>query len=352
MIELVERLDRTRFDVHVACFHDEGDWAARVRAAAPVSVFTIRGFARPATMARAAAFAQWCRRRRIGVLQACDFYANTFALPSAALGGVRVRIGSRRELKPDKSAAQIGLQRQAYRFAHRIVANSAAAAQQLEMEGVRRSRIRIIANGVQADRYSVRRPARPIRTVVTVANLRQEKAHEVLIEAAARLGPRHPNLRFLIVGDGPRRHALEALVAERGLGAHVEFRGHREDVAAVLGEADLFVLPSRSEAFPNAAIEAMASGLPVIASAVGGLLDLIEPHRTGLLVPPDNPSSLAAAIEALLSAPQHAEALGNAARETVARRYSFERMVAAFEALYSSELGLRVPGARSLGAAA
>ena len=75
----------------------------------------------PATLVRAAAFAQWCRARRIAVLQACDFYANTFALPAAALAGVPVRIGSRRELNPDKSAGQIALQRQAYRFAHAIV---------------------------------------------------------------------------------------------------------------------------------------------------------------------------------------------------------------------------------------
>jgi len=352
MIELVERLDRKRFDVHVACFHDEGDWARRVHAAAPVSPFTIRGFARADTVARAAAFASWCRHRRIGVLQTCDFYANTFALPSAALGGVRVRIGSRRELKPDKSMTQLALQRQAYRFAHKIVANSAAAAEQLVHEGIRPSRIRVIPNGVQVDRFAARKPRSDIRTVVTVANLRHEKAHEVLIDAAAMLTARHPHLRFLIVGDGPRRAALESLVAQHGLRPRVEFMGHREDIEAILSDADLFVLPSRSEAFPNAAIEAMASGLPVVASAVGGLLDLIEPYRTGVLVPPDKPGALAAAIDALVSAPDRAARIGSAARETVATRYSFDRMVSSFEALYRSELGVRLPGARPVGAAA
>ena len=352
MIELIERLDRGRFDVHVACFHDDGEWAARVRAAAPVSPFPIRGFARPDTISRAAAFAAWCRHRRIAVLQTCDFYANTFALPAGALGRVRVRIGSRRELKPDKSGAQIALQRQAYRFAHRVVANSSAAAQQLVTEGVRPARIRVIPNGVHLDR-AVPRPSRPhVQTIVTVANLRQEKAHEVLIDAAAMLTRRRPNLRFLIVGDGPRRAALETLVDERGLRGNVEFTGHRDDVPAVLAEADLFVLPSRSEAFPNAAIEAMAAGLPVIASAVGGLLDLIESHRTGVLVPPDNPTALAGAIDGLISTPERAARIGADARATVTARYSFDRMVAAFDALYTSELGVRMPGARPLGAAA
>jgi glycosyltransferase involved in cell wall biosynthesis len=166
------------------------------------------------------------------------------------------------------------------------------------------------------------------------------------------LTARHPQLRFLIVGDGPRRAALESLVAQHGLRPRVEFMGHREDIEAILSDADLFVLPSRSEAFPNAAIEAMASGLPVVASAVGGLLDLIEPYRTGVLVPSDNPGALAAAIDALVSAPDRAARIGTAARETVATRYSFDRMVSSFEALYRSELGVRLPGARPVGAAA
>ena len=102
MTELIQRLDRDRFDVHVACFQRDGAWLPRVEACATVTAFPIRGFARPATLARAASFARWCRARRIAVLQTCDLYANTFALPAAALAGVPVRIGSRRELNPDK----------------------------------------------------------------------------------------------------------------------------------------------------------------------------------------------------------------------------------------------------------
>jgi glycosyltransferase involved in cell wall biosynthesis len=352
MIELIERLDRRRFDLHVACFHDEGEWAPRVHAAAPVSPFPIRGFARPATVSRAAGFAAWCRHRRIGVLQTCDLYANTFALPAAALAGVPVRIGSRRELTPDKSRAQLALQRQAYRCAHRIVANSSAAAQQLVLEGVRPQRIRVISNGVDLSRF-VPRPARPeLRTIATVANLRQEKAHDVLIEAAAMLVERRPHLRFLIVGEGPRRAALEALVAGRGLRRNIEFTGHRNDVPALLADSDVFVLPSRSEAFPNAVIEAMAAGLPVVASAVGGLLDLVESHRTGVLVPPDNPRALAAAVESLIAAPERAARIGAAAREAITARYSFDRMVAAFNVLYTSEFAARTAQARPVGAAA
>jgi glycosyltransferase involved in cell wall biosynthesis len=145
-------------------------------------------------------------------------------------------------------------------------------------------------------------------------------------------------LQFLVAGDGPRAAELRALANTLGIEAHVSFLGHREDVPALLALADAFVLPSRSEAFPNGAIEAMAAGLPVIASRVGGLLDLIDEGRTGLLVPPDNPSALADALESLIVSPARAEMLGAAAREEVTRLYSFDRMVREFEDLYLSQL--------------
>jgi glycosyltransferase involved in cell wall biosynthesis len=339
MTELIQRLDRTRFDVQVACFQHEGAWLPRVEACAPVTAFPIRGFARPATLARAASFARWCRTHRIAVLQTCDLYANTFALPAAALAGVRVRIGSRRELNPDKSSGQITLQRHAYRCAHAVVANSGAAAHQLESEGVAPDRVRVIANGVSVDRFSPRPiGGRPVTTILTVANLRAEKAHEVLLAAAAQLKDRHPQLQFLVAGDGPRAAELRTLAKTLGVDTQVTFLGHREDVPALLALADAFVLPSRSEAFPNSAIEAMAAGLPVIASRVGGLLDLVDDGRTGLLVRPDDPAALAAALESLILSPARAEMLGVSAREEVTRRYSFDRMVRGFEDLYLSQL--------------
>lgn len=339
MTELIQRLDRSRFDVHVACFQREGAWLPRVEACAPVTAFPIRGFARPATLARAAGFARWCRARRIAVLQTCDLYANTFGLPSAAAAGVPVRIGSRRELNPDKTAGQITLQRHAYRFAHAIVANSRAAARQLESEGLSPAVVQVIPNGVSVERFDARPiGARPVRTILTVANLRREKAHEVLLAAAAQLAPRHPELHFLVAGDGPRAAELQTLAASLGIGAQVTFLGHREDVPALLALADVFVLPSRSEAFPNGAIEAMAAGLPVVASRVGGLVDLIEEERTGLLVTPDDPTALAAALESLVLSPARAGVIGACAREEVIRRYSFDRMVRGFEDLYCSQL--------------
>ena len=355
MTELIRRLDPARFVVHVACFEKAGAWLPRVaERAASIAEFPIRGFARPATFRAVLDFASWCRQQHIAVVQTCDLYANIFGLPGAALAGVPVRIGSRRELNPDKTAGQIRLQRQAYRCATKVVANSSAARAILEREGVSGSSIAVIPNGIDAAAFADNRlntlqrganlPAgapKARRRVVTVANLRPEKSHETVIAAAAQLAADFPDVQFQIVGDGPRRAELEALVRERNLERTVVFLGHREDVADLLNAADAFVLPSRSEAFPNGAIEAMAAGLPVVASAVGGLLDLIEPDRTGLLVPPENADALATALRRLFTEPELATRLGESGQTQVRQRYSFERMVASFEELYTAGLAAR-----------
>jgi glycosyltransferase involved in cell wall biosynthesis len=342
MIELIRRLDRARFTVHVACFHREGPWLPRVtECAASVTEFPVDGFARARTVAQLAAFARWCRREQIAVVHTCDLYANILGLPGARLAGVPVRIGSRRELNPDKTDGQIRLQRLAYRFATKVVANSSAARTILEREGLAPKSIAVIPNGVDAGTFTTRSPRATTqrrRTIITVANLRPEKGHETLIAAATLLARDFPDVRFQIVGEGPRRAVLESLVRARHLKRRVMFLGHREDVPALLADADVFVLPSRSEAFPNGAIEAMAAGLPVIAGAVGGLVDLIDHGRTGLLIEPDQPEQLAHAIGQLLTDQQLATRIGTAARTDVVQRYSFERMVTAFEDLYLASL--------------
>ncbi|HMF60444.1 MAG TPA: glycosyltransferase [Vicinamibacterales bacterium] len=344
MSELIRRLDAQRFRVHVACFHKRGAWLPRVlERAASVVEFPIHGFARAATAAQMLSFARWCRRERIAVVQTCDMYSNIFGLPGAALARVPVRIGSRRELNPDKSPGQIRLQRLAYRTATKVVANSPAARQMLEAEGLATGSIAVIPNGVDPIFFGSPERTGPVRTVITVANLRPEKSHETLLAAAASLISSHPSLRFQIVGDGPRRHELERIAATLGLSAHVEFLGHREDVPALLAAADAFVLPSRTEAFPNSAIEAMAAGIPVVACAVGGLLDLIQNGRTGLLVPPDDSAALAAALLALADDPRRAHAIGAAGRRLVQQRYSFDRMVGSFDDLYCSGLHGSLP---------
>ena len=350
MSELVRRLDPHQFQVHVACFHKSGAWLPRVEAAAAeVAEFGFRSFKSPANVATLRDFAAWLRARGIAVVQTCDFYANVFGLAAAALAHVPVRIGARREIAPpDKTRARLTAQRLAYHAAHRIVANSAAAAQRLREEGVAQNKIVVIPNGIDMRLFSPPTWRRARRVVATVANLREEKGHDVLLRAAALVRQQIPDARFRIIGDGPLRESLRVLASRLRLDDCVEFLGHREDVPALLADCDLYAFPSHTEAFPNGLIEGMAAGLPVVASGVGGMLELVEHGQNGLLVPPGDEQALAGALLDVMRDDALANDLAMAARLTIEHRYSFERMVPAFSDLYLTELAARAGLGRAL----
>jgi glycosyltransferase involved in cell wall biosynthesis len=344
MIELIRRLDRSRWDVHVAGFHERGAWFDRVSRVAPVTVFPVASFRRPSLLWQLSRFARWCRTNRIAVVHTAELPANIFGLPGAALAGVPVRIGNRREINPGKSALQIVLQRLAYACAHKVVANSGAAADRLLLERVAEHKIAVVPNGVDRQPPAPRELRAALRRVIAVANLRPEKGHDVLIDSAVHVLQRFPDARFELVGGGPLLESILARAESRNVARAFDVRGHRDDVADAaphLRAADAAALPSRSEGMPLALLEAMAAGLPVIASRVGGMLEIVDEGRTGLLVPPDDPRALAERICQLMANPTLATTLGNAARRDVESRYSFDRMVAAFELVYLTELSRR-----------
>jgi glycosyltransferase involved in cell wall biosynthesis len=343
MVELATRLDQSRFRPHLACFHQRGRLLDEIPERIAVRAFPVQGFATPRAIGQLAAFARWCRSIGADIVHTCDLYGNIFGLPGAALAGVPVRIGNRREiLTGDKSRAQLTGQRLAYRAAHAVVANSSAARDQLELEGVPPSRIRLIANGLDPLHFTPAPRRATVERVVMVANLRAEKGHDTLLGAVPRILERHPAASFTFVGEGPRREPLEVLVRALGIGGRVRFVGECRYVAPVLHEHDLFVLPSRSEAFPNALIEAMATALPVVATRVGGIPEVVRDGVNGRLVPPDDSGALADAVIALMDDPAAAAAMGQAARHDVERHYTIDRMVERFEQLYLAEIETHV----------
>ena len=197
-----------------------------------------------------------------------------------------------------------------------------------------------IANGLDLKRAPrTRTGGSPL--VTTVANLRPGKGHEILIDAAAEVARRIPGVTFGLIGDGSRRAELEHYAASRGLSGVVRFEGHRSNVKEILANSDVFAFPSFMEASPNAVMEAMAAGIPVVATNVGGIPEVIVHGESGLLVPPADSRSLAEALVRVLSDSSMATRLGAAGRATVESRFGFERMVGEFEALYREQLAKR-----------
>jgi glycosyltransferase involved in cell wall biosynthesis len=180
--------------------------------------------------------------------------------------------------------------------------------------------------------------------LLVAANLVQRKGVDVLLAAVAALAPRS-RCALWVAGDGPERAALEAASARLGIAERVRFLGRRSDVPDLLEACDVFVLPSRQEGLGVAALEAMARGRPVVASAIGGLGEIVIPEQTGLLVPPGDAAVLAAALERLLADPALARRLGSAGAARVAEHFLAEQMVSAYEALYREILAERTAGA-------
>ena len=341
MLELVRRLDRSRWNVHIACLHARGAWLTRAADAAPVVEFPIHGFGRPATCRQAVAFARWCARQRIAVVHSTDLYTNVFALPAATFARVPVRIGSRRGHTTDRTPGQLAMQRAAYRCAHAVVANSRAIADHLRREGVRADKVTVVPNGLDLSAFSPARSGSPRRRVIVVANLRPEKGYDVLIDAAALVLARYPDARFDCVGSGPELSRLQAQLAARGVAHAFDWLGRREDVPTLLASADIFVLPSRSESMPNSVLEAMAAGLPVVASAVGGIPEVVNDGDNGVLCPAGDVKALANQLCRVMADAAFADRLAANAHRDAHARYSFERMVSAIESLYIRELSAR-----------
>ena len=270
------------------------------------------------------------------------------------------------DLRPDQlpgNAWLLGPKRIAHRFMYRVggrIADGFVAVSDDVGSSVRhayrppRSRLTVIPNGVEVERYGASIDRGVVRSsigvpadapmAIVVAKLMTQKGHVVLLDALHGVHEQFPQLRTVLVGEGELRGELEAQVQRERLGGQVVFLGDRADIPALLAASDVFVLPSLWEGLPMALLEAMASGLPVIASAVSGTRQVVEPGRSGVLVPPGDPDALSQAITRVLGDPAFAARLGAAARVRVEDCYSARAQAQRHVQLYRTRLSAREGG--------
>jgi L-malate glycosyltransferase len=178
---------------------------------------------------------------------------------------------------------------------------------------------------------------------VLVGNMHTDvKGHPWVIASAATVREQFPDTRYVLVGDGEQRASFERQARDLGVMHNFFFLGRRSDIPEILASCDIAVLPSRAEGLPNAILEYMAAGLPVIASRVGGNAELVQDGVTGILIPAEDSAALSAALLKLLSEPSLARRLGQAGREFTVQNFSFERLVRDVDALYTELLSHQV----------
>jgi glycosyltransferase involved in cell wall biosynthesis len=220
-----------------------------------------------------------------------------------------------------------------------------------EREGCPADKVRVIPNGVDTDRFRPRRGLPKLSShenvavpfsgpdggkhpvVAIVAALRPEKNHELFLQAAALVRRELPKTRFLIIGDGPRRPLLEKLAADLDLAEAVSFLGSRNDVAELLSTVEVLVLSSHTEASPVSVLEAMAAGVPVVATRVGSLAETVCDGQSGYLVPPGDAGAIASRVASLLRDRGLAQRMGRAGRQHVLAQASLRSMVEGYQNL-------------------
>jgi glycosyltransferase involved in cell wall biosynthesis len=280
------------------------------------------------------------RRGRPDVVQTYGFHSNLRGLTAARLAGVPVRVAGRRDLARRLRPAQRRAARWAWRLAHRIVANSEAVGRHLILEDhVPTAKVVVIRNGLTLGPW----PAAPgpatgddHPVVGMVAYFREDKDHLTFLRAAHGVLSAVPSARFCLVGSGPLEPVVREWAHRLEIADRVEFRGclQGEALRAAVTAWRVSVLASKAEGLPNAVLEAMAAGRPVVATAVGGMMEVVEDGVTGFLVPPDDPGTLAERMVRLLKDPSLARAMGQRGRRKVAEEFTAERMAHEFAGLY------------------
>lgn len=235
-----------------------------------------------------------------------------------------------------KMRLYVQLDRWSLRAAHRVVTVCGPFSEALVRTGVKRERIHIVPNSVESRPPPNENEVRALRqrlgipdgvkTILSVGRFSSEKGQSDLLAALRLLAQSHPqfSVRVVLVGEGIDRPRLERIVASSGLTDRVIFAGHQQNVGPFFRLADLFVLPSHSEGSPNVLLEAMAAGLPIVATAVGGVPETVEHESSALLIPARQPGALANAIARVLESPALAGTLAANASARVAAHFSPE----------------------------
>lgn len=334
LCELLERLDRRRYLPIVYSLSEARGPAAKRLEEADVPVRYVGSVAVPRARRLAAAM----QRDRIALAHSWLFLANTYAWAASWFGSRVVLVTSARNCKSQGRLHHIG-NMAAFRHSARVIANSAEVRDYVVRRyRAERDKIEIVHNGVDTERFhavEMSGDAPPI--IVTAGRLVTQKNPQLFVEAAARLRERMPNTRFRMIGEGPLRPLVLAAARAAGLSDAFELMGERCDMEDLLRSARLFWLTSSWEGLPNVVLEAMASGLPVIATDVGGTGELVRSGQEGFLVPPDDADAFARHAVSILRDPALEMRLKAAARRR-SLEFSLPRMVAGTESVYARAL--------------
>jgi glycosyltransferase involved in cell wall biosynthesis len=336
-------LKQRAWDVHVACLTRGGPWEAELnRAAVPYHILGKRWKFDPVAYF---ALKQHIAKLKPDIVQTWLFAANSYGRQAALACGVKHVIASERCVDPWKSWWQLAIDRHLAARTTKIVANSAGVVEFYTQRGLPADKFALIPNGMELPTTNTAAISRSelleqlqlppqARLIAAVGRLWPQKRLKDLIWAFDLLQCVLDDVYLLIIGDGPQRWRLERYASQVQPEGKVRFLGERGDVPKLLPHMECLWLGSEYEGQSNAILEAMATGLPVVATNIAGNRELVVPGETGYLVPVGDRAGIATATRELLSNSEQAERWGQAGRARVASEFSLEGMVSRYEQLY------------------
>jgi glycosyltransferase involved in cell wall biosynthesis len=355
MVPILAHIDRARFELRVCALQvkDGNPVAGELRAlGVPVDLLPVPRLRDLTALPR---LLQYLRREQADLLHTQLEFATTLGGPAARLLGIPAvtTLHTYDEPLPGSRAARRlrWMWWSMRRFFSRVIGVSEGVGQ----HHIRKSRLDpqkvvVIYNGIDLSRFSPVDPADRSRVrrelgipegaplLLTVAVLRQPKGIQIMIDAMPAILAAVPSVYYGVVGSGDYGEALRAQAVERKVADRVIFTGFRDDIPRLMAAADVFVLPTLTEALPTVLAEAMALSRPIIASAVGGVPEMVTDGSNGLLLPPADPAALARACISLAADPDRAQAMGRRGRSVVEARFDIVKQVRRLEALYDELL--------------
>jgi glycosyltransferase involved in cell wall biosynthesis len=338
LLALIRMLRRSQVQPYLCLLNGEDEVSRALEPPdCPVLRLGVRSLRRPDTLARAWQLGRFLRDQEIDILQIYFPDSTYLGVPVGRLAGVPYILRTRNNLNHWMTPAHRCLGRLLNRWVTATVTNCEASRQAvLADERPAPESVLVMETGVDLARFDALAPpgSAAERRIGVVANLRPVKGIQVFVQAAALVHARHPEVVFQVAGDGALRPALAKQAAALGLGGQFQLPGIMRDIPAFLATLDVAVLPSLAEGMSNAVLEYMAARRPIVATAVGGTVQLIDDGVHGLLVPPGDADALARGICRLLEDRELAARLAGAARRRVENCYSREVRVRALETFY------------------
>ena len=337
VVNVVNGLDPGEFRSSVCCLQRSGEFAARLRPHVPVSVMGLQPGNDPVLPLR---LAKLLRRTGVDIVHTRNAEPFFYGYLAARLARIPVVVHSEHGRTFPEQPLRAMIQRLMLRGVDAAFAVSAQLRADLVRQlGIDGSRMEVLYNGVDTGSFRpsdalLRQPraAGGRLRIGTVGRLVAVKNYALLLKAFARLPP--GECQLVLAGEGPERAALEKLADDLGIRDRTEFAGHRDDVPDLLRTLDVFVLPSFSEGMSNTLLEAMATGVAVVASDVGGNREIIEGERSGLLFPSEDTAAATAQLQRLAASADLRHALGSAGAARVRGTFSIEAMLGRYAELY------------------